>query len=277
MLEKSQTHKNLSELISTARQKKGWATLKELYREKNPAVDYQTWRHAEAGRRIPHPNSLLEIATILGIDKEDIIIAYCKDKFIDSECHQIVDSFLYRKFIDVDTLLEANYHNQVSHVFSNEQIEAMKEDIRVRLFLSYTYDKELKTSVGRLARFFKMDESEARQIVDKLIELDLLAMEGGIVRRLHRHMTMPTNSEVFSLRRDFLLEGLRQNINPQSHISNFHVWLSDESYKRIMAYVLFAEANFLKLTKDDYLATNREGTRMHIAIVVNKIDEKVGE
>src|SRR5512139_1518613 len=95
-MKKAETHKHLSELIRVARQKKGFATLRELYREKSPSVDYQTWLHAEAGRRIPHPNSLKEIGDILGVDKEDLIIAYCKDKFSDAESHRIVDSFLFK-------------------------------------------------------------------------------------------------------------------------------------------------------------------------------------
>lgn len=273
MLEQRQTLSNLAELISVARQKKGWATLKELYREKSPEVDYQSWLHAESGRRIPHPKNLLEMGAILEINKEDLIIAYCKDKFDDDECHRIVDSFLFKKFINVDTLLEANMHNHITHIFTAEQMAAMRDDIRVRLYLSYTYNKDLQTTVSRLARFFKVSFSEAKEVVDKLESIGLIDLDGEAITRRHRHLDMPTSPEVFELRKNLMVAGLKQNIKPSSHITNFHVRLNEESFKKVMAFIYFAEANFLKLTKEDHQDKNKKGEVIQISIAVNKVNE----
>lgn len=270
-MKKAETHKHLSELVRVARQKKGFATLRELYREKSPSVDYQTWLHAEAGRRIPHPNSLKEIGDILGVDKEDLIIAYCKDKFSDAESHRIVDSFLFKKFIDADTLLDARDHDRIDYVFSATQVEAMRKDLRVRLFLTYTYDDEdLKTSYTKLAQFFRIEKSEVIEVMERLRDLDLVTIEGEEVTRKYRHMSMPKSKHVLDLRRQLLLKGLDLNINDDSYVSNFHIMLSEETYKKIMAYIYFAEANFIKLAKEDKRARK---TRIQIAIVANKITE----
>lgn len=268
-MNETEVHKHLSELIYTARQKKGFATLKELYREKKPNVDYQTWLHAEAGRRIPHPNSLKEIGAILDIDKEDLIIAYCKDKFSDSESHQIVESFLFKRFIDADTLLLARDHNREDYVFNAMQVEAMKKDLRIRLFLTYTYDETLKTNFNKLSDFFNVEKTEAIEVVKKLEDLQLVRVNEEVVTRIYRHASMPKSLDVLELRRDLLIKGLKMNIKEDSYVSNFHVMISEESYRKIMSYIYFAEANFIKLSKEDN--PNRKKTRVQIAIVANKI------
>lgn len=274
MSEKNQNTKHLSELIYSARQKKGWTSLKELYRELNPKVDYQTWLHAEAGRRTPHPDSLLEIGSILGISKEDLIIAYCKDKFPDQESHQIVDSFLYKKFIDVDTLFEARQlEDEIAHIFTTEQVAAMKKDIRVRLYLTYTYNRELKTNFSRLTRFFQTDITEVKKVIDKLVNVGLVTVDGEEITRIHRHTIMPTTKDLFEFRRDLLVKSLENNIKPNSYIANFHLLLSENSLKKIMAFIYFAEANFVKFTKKDYENKGKSDSRVQIAIIANKIDE----
>jgi hypothetical protein len=271
--ERTQKGSCLSELISIARQKNGWATLTELYREKNPKVDYQSWLHAESGRRIPNTKNLLEMGAILGIPKEDLIIAYCKDKFVDEECHLIVDSFLFKKYIDVDSLIDANKHIRIAHIYTPEQIEAMKKDVRINQFLRYTYDWELKTTISRLAQFFNLSFEEANEIVEKLQSLKLVKVEGETVIRCHRHLDMPATADVYDLRKNLLIASLQQNIKPSSHITNFHVMLGEDSIKKVMAFVYFAEANFMKMTKEDYLSNKKDGSAIQIAIAVNKVNE----
>lgn len=53
MEEQDKPHVHLSALISSARIKLGFSTLREFFSVKEPAVDYQAWLHVESGRRIP--------------------------------------------------------------------------------------------------------------------------------------------------------------------------------------------------------------------------------
>lgn len=161
MPQQNELHVFLGRLLAEARLKKGFKTIKEIYQNYNPSVDYQTWSSAESGRRIPHPNSLLEMAKILDINKEDLLIAYTKDKFRDPESHNILNTFPINKFVDLGSLLEAAEHaNRHDYVLSSKQINAMRKDIRLRLFLMHTYDDELKTNFDRLANFFNCGKSE---------------------------------------------------------------------------------------------------------------------
>lgn len=265
-------HVHLARLLADARQKKGYQTIKEIYQTNKPEVDYQTWGHAEAGRRIPHPSSLKEMAKILGIGKEDLIIAYCKDKFPDDESQQIINTFLLRKFADTDALIEAiDHNNSDDFVLTNEQIEAMRKDIRLRLFLIYTYDKELKTTIKRLSAYFHAEESEIREVVGRLEALKLVEVIGEEIKRIYKHTTMPPTAEVFDLRRQMLLKTLELNIKPGSYISNCHVTLTDESYKRIMELIYFAEANFIRLDKEEKAGLKK--SKFQITIVTNKIND----
>ncbi len=265
-------HVYLARLLADARYKKGYATIKEIYQVNKPEVDYQTWGHAEAGRRIPHPNSLKEMARILDIDKEDLIIAYCKDKFRDQESHQIIDTFPIRKFADVDALLESIDHNNCDDfVLTSEQVEAMRKDLRLRLFLIYTYDQELKTTFTRLSKYFDTTESEVKEVVQKLAALKLVEIIGEQVKRIHKHTTMPATSDVFDLRRQMLLKMLDLNMKPGSYISNYHLSLSEESYKKIMELIYFAEANFIRLDKIEKSGSKK--SRFQISIVTNRIDD----
>ena len=107
-------------------------------------------------------------------------------------------------------------------------------------------------------------------MVQKLESLKLVEVIGEEVKRIYRHTTMPTASDVFDLRKQLLLKTLELNIKPNSYLSNYHVSLSEESYKRIMELVYFAEANFIRLSKKEKPESQK--SLFQIAIVANKID-----
>ncbi len=272
MTSQSELHIYLARLIADARQKMGYATIKEIYQTHTPSVDYQTWSHAEAGRRIPHPNSLLEIARILKISREDLILAYCKDKFPDEESQQIIETFHCKKFVDVNTLLKAiDHNNHDDYIFTNEQVDAIRNDIRLRLYLIYTWNRKLTTTFDRLQRFFKVPEEDVQEVVNKLVSLNLVRIEGTTIRRMHRHTTTPRTTDVFNLRQQLLFRTLALNIKPESYISNYHITLTEASYKKIMELLYFTEANFIRFEKSE----DRKGgkSRFQIAIVASKIDD----
>lgn len=274
MAEQANLHVHVSGLIANARLQKGFATLKELYRAKQPNIDYQTWLHAEGGRRIPTTATLIEIGDILNIDRESLILAYCKDKFSDTLSHQILESFQFKKFVNLETLIEAKDHDRSQdHVLTAKQVKAIQEDIRLRLYLNYTYDQSSKTNFSRLANFFGVEKSEVKDIVEHLKSLGFVEVIGEEVKRIHPHITMPKTADLFDLRRKLLFKSLELNVKPDSNIANYHATLSEESYKQIMVYLDFIEANLIKLVKCDKDNTNT--SRFQIAIVTNRIKEGI--
>ena len=274
MPQQNELHIFLGRLLAEARLKKGFKTIKEIYQIHKPTVDYQTWSSAESGRRIPHPNSLLEMAKILDIDKEDLLIAYTKDKFRDEESQNILNTFPINKFVDLGSLLEAADHaNRHDYVLSSRQINAMRKDIRLRLFLIYTYDEDLKTNFDRLATFFNCDKGEVAEVTQKLVSLGLVEIVNEEVKRIHKHTTLPSIPEAFGLRRDMLFKTLELNPNSESYIDNCFVTLTQESFKKVMELVYFMRANLIRLEKEKKPG---EMSRFQIAIVANKIDEGIG-
>lgn len=271
MPKQNDLHVFLGRLLAEARLKKGFKTIKEIYQMHAPIVDYQTWSCAESGRRIPHPNSLLEMARILDIDKEDLLVAYAKDKFRDEESHNILDTFPISKLVNLDTLLEATDHaNRHDFIFTAEQVDAMRRDIRLRLFLLYTYDHEFKTTITRLATFFDCQRSEVQEITERLAALGLLEINGEEVKRIHRHTTLPSTAETFDLRRQSLFKTLERNVKSNSYIANCHVVLTEHSFKKMMELMYFTLANCIKLEKDDKPG---QKSRYQIALVANRIDD----
>lgn len=269
---KRETHEHVAELIRAARLKRGFATLKELYRTKNPTLDYQTWLHAEAGRRIPNPETLKEMAAILEIEREDLIAAYCKDKFSDSESIRIIDLFLCKRFIDVDTLIEGrNHDDRIAYTYNPEQMEAIKEDPRIRLLLIYTFNKNLKTTISRLAQFFKMEKSEVMQIMKRAESLGLVEIHNEEVTRIHRHTALSSLEDSLTLRRNLLLKELENNISKESYFNNIHAILSEDNFKKILSYLYFAEAKIVNLAKEKRPCES--DSRIQIAIIANKINE----
>ncbi len=267
-----EVHRHVAELIRTARLKKGFATLKEMYRKTKPSVDYQTWLHAEAGRRTPHPDSLLEIGKILDIERDELIVAYCKDKFPDSESRGVIDSFACNRFIDLDTLIDGKHHDDyLTYTYNEKQMAAIKEDPRIRLFLIYTYDKDLKTTFSRLSRFFKVEKAEAKKIMETAESIGLVTINGEEVTRAHRYTSLPVTDDYLNLRVAMLVKELENNISNDSYFSNIHTILSDESFRKILAYLFFAEAKIVKLAKEERL--DRKTSRIQISFIANKIDE----
>ena len=71
----------------------------------------------------------------------------------------------------------------------------------MRLFLIYTYDRELKTTFDRLANYFKTEKSEVKSVVDRLQSLRLVEVVGEEIKRTFIHTAFPKNVDVFDLRK----------------------------------------------------------------------------
>ncbi len=270
MTERDKFYLNVSSLITHARFQQGYATLKELYREKKPSVDYQTWVNAESGRRVPTPPLLLIMGDILNIDREALIMAYCKDKFDDAQSHAVLEAVDRRKFFNVETLMEAKDHDRSrDYVFSANQVQAMQKDVRLRLYLMYTYDRDLKTTFSRLAKFFNVEKNEVSEVVEQLQSLGLIEVINEEVRKIHPHSTLSPTEDVFGLRKQLLLKSLDLNIKPDSVFSNHNVGITEDSYKKFLGFLDFALANLIKMDKEDAKKTNN--LRFEIAIVANRL------
>lgn len=270
MAEQDKFYLHLSSLISQARLQNGFATLRELYRVKKPDIDYQTWLHAESGRRIPAANLVIKIGECLNIERESLIIAYCKDKFDDPESQFILESFRYNKFVNPDTLMSVREHDRFeTYIFTAEQVKAMQDDVRLRLYLSYTYDKNYKTTFRRLAAFFNASIDEVEQVINGLKELKLVEVNENKIHRLYPNTAMPRSTDVHELRKKFLIQSLELNIKPDSYISNCHAMITEESYKTFLSYLDFVEANLVKLNMNHSKDDNR--AQFQIAIAANRI------
>jgi len=263
---------HVSTLIAQARLKCGFATLKELYRIKEPQIEYQTWLHAEAGRRIPSPSTLVIMSEILEIDRETMIIAYCKDKFPDEKSHHVIESFECKKYLNIDTMLQAKEHERTQdYVFNTEQLAAIQSDIRLRLYLNYTYDNDLKTTVSQLANYFGVEKLEAKGVINHLKDLGLVDVIDEDVKKIHRHTTLPMSVELFPTRRESLLKTLQLNIKPSSYVANYHVNINENSNKRLLRIFDLLEATLIKMDKED--SDHPDSFRCQIAIALNNLKE----
>lgn len=263
---------HFSTLIAQSRLKQGFATLRELYRAKNPAIDYQTWLHTEAGRRIPSASIVKKIAEILDIDKQAVLIAYCKDKFDEPAYHLAIEMFEHNQFANIDALLEARDHERSGEfVFTEEQVRAFQQDVRLRFFLTYTYDHDLKTTFDRLATYFKMEKSDVKDIVDRLQSLRLVEVIDETVKRIYAHTNFPNNLDIFEMRKELLLKSLAFGLKPDSHITNYYVKITNQSYKKVLAFFDFVEANLTKMDKDELEKVN--SYPFQITITSNRISE----
>lgn len=272
MAEQSKIYVHFSSLIAKTRLQQGFATLRELYRAKNPSIDYNTWLHTESGRRVPSASIIKKMAEILDIDKEALLIAYCKDKFDEPDYHRVIDLFELNQFANIDALIEARDHERSrEYVFTEEQIRAFQQDIRLRLFLIYTYDRELKTSLDRLANYFKIDKSEVKCVVDRLQSLRLVEVIGEDIKRTFVHTAFPRNVDVFELRKELLIKSLEFGLKPESHLTNYYVNITEKSYKKILAFFDFIEANLTKMDIDD--SENMNSLRFQITLTSNRLSE----
>lgn len=209
------------------------------------------------------------MADILEIDREEMLMAFCQDKFEDEKSQAALKSMARRKFFDANTLMDALDHDRTrDYVFSSEQVQAMKQDSRLRLYLMYTFDNELKTTISRLSKFFQVDEAEAKEVVKKLSSLGLVEEINGEVRKLHRHSTLVANDDVFSLRKDLFLRAMELNIKPGSVISYTNVGISESSFKKFLSFIDVAFANLLKMDVNEPKENN---PRFEIAIACNRL------
>jgi hypothetical protein len=152
----------------------------------------------------------------------------------------------------------------------------MKHDIRLRLYLTYTYDNDSNTSIKRLAKFFDDSEEEARDIVKRLAALKLVEVSKDKVKKIHKHTSIPNSSENFLLRKNLLIKSFERTIKPDSYITNYHLGMTEDSYRKVLAFFDFIGANLIKLDQED--TGNTEVTRFQIALTGNRLTrEKINE
>jgi hypothetical protein len=271
MEEQVKFHLHLSSLLTAARLKKGYPTLRELYRKLEPSIDYQTWQYAESGRRVPTPTVVLTIGDILDIDRESLIVAYCKDKFDDPKSEQVLKSLQFKNYLNADSLLDAKEHDRTKdYIFNREQTAAIDSDVRLRLYLNYTYDENLKTNVSRLADFFSVEKQEAQEVIERLCSLGLVELYGEEVKKIHQHTTLLNTPETFSARKKSLLKSLELTIKPNSYTANYHINLSEKSYKKIIAIFEFVEASLIKMEQED-ISNQAKTSRYQISMTGNLV------
>lgn len=264
---------HFSTLIMQARLRLGYKTLREFYRDKNPLIDYHTWLHAEAGRRIPSPGVVKEIAAFLNLDKEAVLIAYCKDKFNDAEYDRVLDHFEHNRFANIDALLEARNHERSGeYVFNEQQITAFQDDVQLWQFIVFTYDRELKTTFDRLANFFEIEKNQVKEITAKLAALGLVEIIDETVKRVHAHTTFPKSVDLSAFRKKLLLNNLALAVKPEGHIVNYYVSLTEDSYRKVLQFFDFIEANLTKMDLDD--RNNESSSRFHFTITGNRLSEE---
>lgn len=207
---------------------------------------------------------------VLKIPRDELIIAYCKDNFTDVISHQALDALQTKGFFDVAILMQAKEHDRSDdYVFTAEQIRTMQEDLRIRLYLIYTYDDERKTTLSRLANFFGVKKHEAKDVINKLERIGLVEVKGEEIKKIHFHTTIPLTADICDLRKQFLLKSLDISLTSESYISNYHVTLAEKSYKKILSMFDFIEANLTKFEKDDLNDTT--SIRYQIAMTGTKL------
>jgi hypothetical protein len=271
MEENPKIFRNISVLVSNARLQKGFSTLKEFYRVKAPFVDYQTWLHIESGRRIPAPSTLVSIGDLLDIPREDLIIAYCKDKFNDVLSHQTLEAFQTKSLFDLSAFMHVKEYDRTDdYVFTAEQIQAMQEDPRLRLYLIYTYDRDQNTTISRLVDFFQVEIRECQAVVERLQSLGLVEVAEDNVKKIYPHTSVPMTGNISALRKNLLLKSLDLTVNSESYISNCHVDISEKSYRKILRIFDFIEANLLTMEKEDQNELNT--SRFQVVIAGSKIN-----
>lgn len=270
MAKKKSVLVHFSTLIMQARLKLGYKTLREFYRDKNPPIDYHTWLHAEAGRRIPPPPVVKEIAALLELNKEAVLIAYCKDKFNDPEYDRVLELFEHNRFANIDALLEARNHERSGeYVFNEHQMQAFQNDVRLRQFFVFTYDRELKTNFDRLASFFDIEKSQVKEIMIRLSDLGLVEIHNETVTRVHSHTTFPKSADLFNLRKNLLLSNLALAMKPEGHIVSYYVNLTQDSYRKVLAFFDFIEANLTKMDLED--RNKDSSSRFHVTLTGNRL------
>src|SRR5262245_28158387 len=125
-------------------------------------------------------------------------------------------------------------------------------------------------TLTRLARFFNCDRNEAEQITHKLAELGLVEINGEEVKRIHKHTILPPIPGAFDLRRQILLKTLEFNVRPSSYVANFHTFITEDSFKKIMELIYFTRANIIRLENVEKPGPKK---RYQIALIANTIDE----
>lgn len=110
-------------LVKINRMHMGNHSLKQFFEGRTDLpIDYQTWTHIEAGRRLPNPKVAVAVADILGIPLRDALVAYVKDLFVDERVHDLVGQ------LNGENALPAGFGQQeTSLVESSPGIEIMTQ------------------------------------------------------------------------------------------------------------------------------------------------------
>jgi hypothetical protein len=174
--------------------------------------------------------------------------------------------------LSMDAFVAASDHDRCDDfTYTARQLAAMKKDPRLRLYLTYTYDEDSKTTISRLVQFFAADVGDVRAIIEQLKEMTLVEVIGDEIKKIHPHSSLPKTKELFDLRKQLLLKSLEITVRPDSYLSNFHCTIPEESYKKILAYLDFINAHLVKMAKEN--KNNPNSISIQIAMTGNRLSE----
>lgn len=236
-------YRHFARLVIQKRRELGYNTSRKCHNDlKSPPIEYQSWTHIEAGRRLPRPETALSIAEALHIPKGDALLAYMRDLFQDDGSQEIIDTLKqYLVCMKTTTLKKSETLGSEWHVLSEPQWRAVEKDPELFVLLSAPLQND-RIHIQDLGEKLHWPIPKIMSKVQTLANLNLLEFHNEFIMKVYRGVRVPTTPETLPLRKALLIQNIDTGLGEQTSYTNWIVNLTEEGREDLLNAMKLVDA-----------------------------------
>ena len=225
-----------AELIIQKRLELGFRTSRKFHSSlASPPIEYQSWLHMEAGRRLPRPKTAILVADCLKLPHEEAILAYTRDIFSEEydedglrHLQDYARSFDLKRMCDRAEELKSYWYT-----LSKEQLAAFEQDIRLHEIMVLPFYRD-RIHIRDLAEKMGLCVAKVLELVMVLVDIGLLKFHQEIVSKIYRGIHLPRTQDTFALRKKILVNRLATSMTPKSAYRNYTINLTAKDRDKVL-------------------------------------------
>jgi len=236
-------YRHFAGLVIQTRRELGYNTSRKCHNDLNdPPIEYQSWTHIEAGRRLPRPETALAIADSLKIPKGDALLAYMRDLFQDCDSQEIIDTLKqYLVYMKTTTLKRAETLGSEWHSLTTPQWQAVEKDPELFRLISSPFRND-RIHIQDLGVKLGWPIPKVIAKVQTLVQHDLLEFYNEFVLKIYRGVRVPILPETLALRKSLLMQNIDSGLSEKTSYTNWIVNLTEDGQKDLLNALSLVDA-----------------------------------
>lgn len=234
---------HFAKLLSRNRRKMGYTTSRKFHGSMRcPPIEYQSWNHAEAGRRLPRPETALSMASILNVPQVVAMLAYMRDLFPDTDSQEIIDNFKdYLAYKQLPDSKQDHASGGSWHSLTEPQWRAIEKDTELFRLISIPFQHD-RIHIQDLSNRLQWPIPKVMNKVQALVHLKLLEFHKEFAIKIYQDVKIPIFPKTLHLRKALLIQNINEGLGKETTYKNWTINLSEDGKQDLLKALKLIDA-----------------------------------